>query len=184
MFDSDKSSWYGAAIGLVLLTLLAGDSLRSMPLAPVPQKADVIAINPDDWQSLADAVSSRADHFGGTVGYIIKDFHSGQVASENSDLSFPSASLIKFPILCAAFQAVEEGRMSLSTPITLQRGDKKGGSGVLKRSPVGSVYTNRELLEYMTGANSDNTCRGTSSSASSVLITFRKRSSVWACTTR
>src|SRR4029077_8751353 len=36
------------------------------------------------------------------------------------------------------------------------RSDKKGGSGVLKLSSAGSVYTNRELLEYMIG-HSDNT---------------------------
>src|SRR6185295_8144863 len=93
---------------------------------------------------------------GGRVGYIIKDFRSGQVASVNSDLTFPSASLIKFPILCAAFQAVQDRKMFLSTPITLQRTDKKSGSGILKLAPVGSVYTNRELLEYMIG-HSDNT---------------------------
>jgi beta-lactamase class A len=152
----DKTLLYGAMISIGLLTMLVGDSLKSMPMAPVAPVVQGIPINPDDWQSLADAVSVRASHFGGTVGYIIKDFRSGQTASDNSDLSFPSASLIKFPILCAAFQAVEEGKLSLSTPITLERGDKKGGSGILKLSPLGTVYTNRELLEYMIG-HSDNT---------------------------
>jgi beta-lactamase class A len=152
----EKSVIYGGLISMALLAGLAGDNLHSMPVAVVPVKVQGISVNPDDWQSLADAVSARTDQFGGTVGYIIKDFTSGRVASSNSDLSFPSASLIKFPILCAAFMAVEEGRLSLGTPVTLQRSDKKGGSGILKLSPVGSVYTNRELLEYMIG-HSDNT---------------------------
>lgn len=152
----NKVPLYGAVIGFGLAALLSGDNLRSMPLAPVPEPVQGIAINPDNWQSLADAVSRRADSFGGNVGYIIKDFKSGQVASSNSDGTFPSASLIKFPILCAAFQAVEDGKLSLGTPITLQRGDKKGGSGVLKLSSLGMVYTNRELLEAMI-VHSDNT---------------------------
>jgi beta-lactamase class A len=152
----EKSILYGGCISLALLMSLAGDGLHSMPMVLAPVKVQGIAVNPDDWQSLADAVSARADQFGGTVGYIIKDFTSGRVASNNSDLSFPSASLIKFPILCAAFMAVEEGRLSLGTPITLHRTDKRGGSGILKLSPIGSVYTNRELLEYMIG-QSDNT---------------------------
>jgi hypothetical protein len=152
----DKTPLYTAAISVGLLTLLVGDSLRSMTVDPVPALTQVIAVNPDDWKSLADAVSARTEHFSGRVGYIIKDFKSGRVAGANADMSFPSASLIKFPILCAAFKAVEEGKLSLSTPVTLQRSDKKGGSGVLKHSPTGSVYTNRELLEYMIG-NSDNT---------------------------
>jgi len=152
----EKSVIYSGAIGISLMVLLGGDCFHTLQAAPVVVQAPVIAINPDDWQSLADAVSARADQFGGTVGYIIKDFKTGKVAAVNGQQSFPSASLIKFPILCAAFQAVEEGKLYLSTPITLQRADKKSGSGVLKLSPVGSVYTNRELLEYMIG-HSDNT---------------------------
>jgi len=152
----NKVPLYGAAVSAGLLMCLAGDGVHSTPMAPAPDTAQGIAVNPDDWQSLADAVSARADQFGGNVGYIIKDFRSGQVASANSGGTFPSASLIKFPILCAAFQAVEERKLSLGTPITLQRGDKRGGSGILKLTLAGTVYTNRELLEAMI-VHSDNT---------------------------
>jgi beta-lactamase class A len=152
----NKNGLYGGLISMGLLTLLVGDTLHSIPLPMPTPKLAGIAINPDDWLSLAHAVSTRANQFGGTVGYVIKDFKSGQVASDNADLSFPSASLIKFPILCAAFQAAEEGKFSLSMPITLQRTDRKGGSGTIKFSPAGSVYTNRELLEAMID-RSDNT---------------------------
>jgi beta-lactamase class A len=152
----NKVHIYGGLLSLGLMALLTGDNLRPVPMASVPPKPSGIAINPDDWQSLVKAVNTRASQYGATVGYVIKDFKSGQVVYSNADLSFPSASLIKFPVLCAAFQAVEEGKLSLSMPVTLQRGDRKGGSGVLKLSPVGTVFTNRELLEAMIG-RSDNT---------------------------
>jgi beta-lactamase class A len=153
----NKVRLYGSLISLGFVIILTGDNLRSMPVpATLPSPKEGIAINPDDWTSLAKAVSMRANRFGSTVGYVIKDFKSGQVASNNADVIFPSASLIKFPILCAAFQAVEEGRLSLGAPVTLQRGDRKGGSGTLKFSAVGTVYTNRELLEAMID-RSDNT---------------------------
>ena len=152
----DKTFLYSGLISLGLLTLLAGDHLWSMPRGVALPKPQGIAINPDDWQSLANAVSARANNFDATGGYVIKDFKSGRIVSSHSDMAFPSASLIKFPIRCAAFQAVEEGKLSLSMPVTLQRRDRKGGSGILKLSPVGSVYTNRELLEAMIG-RSDNT---------------------------
>jgi beta-lactamase class A len=96
----NKAAVYGGALGVGLLAFLNGDTLRSMPIAPAPvAPLAVIAINPDDWMSLADAVSMRADQYGGTVGYIIKDFKSGQIAASHADLSFPSASLIKFPFV-------------------------------------------------------------------------------------
>ena len=122
------------------------------PIAITP----VVQINPDDWKSLVDAVNRRARNYSGSVGYYIKDLRTGDVAMSHTENVFLSASLIKLPILCAAYEAVQEGKLALSTPITLQRSDLKGGSGILKRSPIGSVYTNRELLELMI-VHSDNT---------------------------
>ena len=154
-----KSVIYNLSIGIGLLAPLVGDSVHSIPIpvarivaAPIP----VVQINPDDWQSLATAVRRRAERFGGSSGYIIKDLKSGHVVSANEDEIFPSASLIKLPIMCAAFQAVEEGKLSLSTAITLQKADKKGGSGIIKLAAAGTVFTNRELLEEMI-IHSDNT---------------------------
>jgi len=153
-----KADVYKVIIGLGLLAPLVGDQ---SPAAKSPEPAaapaaSAVQINPDHWQSLASAVRRQARRFPGDAAYIIKDFRTGQVVTSNADHIFPSASLIKLPILCAAFEAVQEGRISLNTPIILQRADLRGGSGVLKRTPVGSVLTNRELLEDMI-IYSDNT---------------------------
>lgn len=150
-----KQSWcYSLAIGFGLLMPLAGDASRPSPAA-APKQA-VLTINPDDWQSLADEVRRQARRFPGTYGYVIKDMNSGHVAGAHLDKVFPSASLIKLPILCAAFQAAHEGRISLGAPVVLRRSDRRGGSGVLKWASGGSVFTNRELLENMI-IHSDNT---------------------------
>jgi beta-lactamase class A len=153
-----KSLVYNLVIGIGLLAPLMGDVVRSSPESAVAAapKQGMIQINPDDWQSMASAVRRQAHQFTGTSGYVIKDLRSGHVVSAGEDTVFPSASLIKLPILCAAFQAVHEGKLSLSTPYTLIRADRHGGSGVLKMAPLGTVYTNRELLELMI-VNSDNT---------------------------
>ncbi len=151
-----KARFYALGLGISIAVILAGDHVASVSMAPLAQKAAVLTINPDDWQSLVEAISQRAQGFRGDLGYVVKDFSSGRAAEINSAEAFPSASLIKFPILCAAFQAAEDRRFSLSAPVTLLRHDKRGGSGVLKFSPSGRVYTNRELLEAMI-VHSDNT---------------------------
>jgi len=151
-----KSIVYNVVIGLGMLAPLAGDALRPVPVAAPVVRAALIPVNPDDWQSLASAVRRRAERFSGVSGYIIKDLKTGEVVMDHPDRVFPSASLIKLPILCAAFQAVHEGKISLSTTITLARADRRGGSGILKLAPEGSVLTNRELLEDMI-IHSDNT---------------------------
>ena len=58
--------------------------------------------------------------------------------------------------MVAAFQAVQEGKVSLTMPITMRVQDKRGGSGILKLAAPGTIFTLRELLEYMI-IHSDNT---------------------------
>jgi len=152
-----RSVVFHAIFGVGLLLPVTGDIWqRAQTPVPVVAKAPTIEINPDDWQSLAMAVRRQANRFPGVSGYVIKDLKTNQIVSANEAESFPSASLIKLPILCAAFQAAEEGKFSLTQTHVLTRADKRGGSGVLKIAPIGTVLTNRELLELMI-VNSDNT---------------------------
>jgi beta-lactamase class A len=154
-----KSVLINSAVAAALLAPLGGDALRAnTPPAVVTQiaAAPVVTIDPDNWKSLASAIRKEARRFSGVSGYVIKDLHTGQVVSSGENLVFASASLIKLPILCAAFQAAEEGRFSLTATHVLERADRRGGSGILKFAPVGTVLTNRELLELMI-VQSDNT---------------------------
>lgn len=146
------------SVGLIGGSFAVGRLLtRAQSASPIPVSAAPVArIDPDEWRSLAEAVNKRAQNYSGSAGYIIKDLHTGAVVASHADNLFLSASLIKLPILCAAYQAAEEGRLSLSMPVTLAKGDRRGGSGILKLAPLGSVYTNRELLELMI-IHSDNT---------------------------
>src|SRR5262249_25135502 len=136
-----KSVAYNTLFSLGIFLPLMGDALRPVPVPVVPPatKAQMVQLNPDDWQSLASAVRRQARHFGGASGYVIKDFKTGHVVISNQDTVFPSASLIKFPILCAAFQAAQEGKFYLNTAITMRHADKRGGSGILKMAPDGTV---------------------------------------------
>lgn len=152
-----KNILYPSLIGTLVLAPLMGDSLKTMIRTPAaPVQAPVVSIDPDSWKSLASGVRRQADKYAGDAAYIIKDLNSGQLVESRPGRVFPSASLIKLPIMCAAFQAVEEGRLGLSAPVTLQREDRRGGSGKLKFASAGTVFTNRELLEAMI-VHSDNT---------------------------
>src|SRR6185295_19110274 len=80
-----------------VLSPLMGDVHRTAaPLAVrgVSSLAALPAINPDDWQSFANALRQRAGRFSGNVGYVVKDLRSGEVVLANEDGVFPSASLI------------------------------------------------------------------------------------------
>jgi beta-lactamase class A len=152
-----KQTLLEVVLCLTLFFPLMGDTQPLRAASPVSASTPTpLEINPDDWQSFAGAIRQRARRYGGTVGYIVKDMHSGRIVSSNDSKVFLSASLIKLPILVATFQAVDDGLVTLNQTFTLRREDKKGGSGVLKYAAPGTVLTLRELLEYMI-IQSDNT---------------------------
>src|SRR5688500_5724682 len=92
-----------------ILSPLMGDSQRpakplSIAVARQAVNAALPPIHPDDWQSFNTTLRQRSRRFSGQVGYVIKDLRSGEVVETNADRVFLSASLIKLPILVAAFQ--------------------------------------------------------------------------------
>lgn len=76
--------------------------------------------------------------------------------SFNIHQKFPAASLIKLPVLAAAFTAVKQGKVSFSRVVTIKREDIAGGSGVIKKMELPLRLTFKRLCEIMI-TYSDNT---------------------------
>jgi beta-lactamase class A len=60
------------------------------------------------------------------------DMQTGNYLDINGERAFPAASTIKFPILLALFQAVDEGRVKLDENLTVRSDLITGGSGNLQ----------------------------------------------------
>jgi beta-lactamase class A len=108
------------------------------------------------WFALKRYAGREAARFKGKTGIIIKDFDTGWQYAYNSDRLFPSASLVKIPIMAAVFQAVQENRLTLDQLVTLKGSDQVSGSGIIKTMSAGSQFTVGQLLELMV-TRSDNT---------------------------
>lgn len=67
----------------------------------------------------------------GEVGLYLEDLAAGQTFTVNPDRVFPSASVIKIPILAALFNLAEEGKVNLEDEITIKPENRVGGCGVL-----------------------------------------------------
>ena len=66
-----------------------------------------------DWpraDELADLVQPLIDAHEGDVAVAIKDLKTGQTFEYQADKTMPTASLIKFPLMIAAYQAIEDGQ--------------------------------------------------------------------------
>ena len=106
---------------------------------------------------LTEKLDSLVQQHAGQVGMAVKHLTSGYHFEYRATEPMPTASLIKFPLLIAAYQAIEAGEIGLQDPITLHESDKVPGSGILTAHfsegvtlPLGDVM--RLMMVY-----SDNT---------------------------
>lgn len=105
---------------------------------------------------LQRALDSLVQGFHGQVGIYVQHLRTGKTAAVNADSVFPTASMIKVPILIGVFDAMERGRLDFHQPLIytdslLYEGDDILGS--FKDSSV--VPLNRLTLLSIT--TSDNT---------------------------
>lgn len=108
------------------------------------------------WIELKQVLENEVSRFKGEAGIVVKDLDMNWEISFNKDKLFPSASLVKIPIMAACFQANHEGKIDLKDTLKLKPSYKTPGSGVLKKMPDGSVFTVEKIIELMV-TKSDNT---------------------------
>jgi beta-lactamase class A len=100
-----------------------------------------------------DAIAA-AHH--GVLGYSVSNLDTGERLSLRGDETFPTASLIKVPILVTLYDLVEQKQLSLDDPLTVLKIDQVPGSGVLQFMHSGmslSVHDAAVLMSVL----SDNT---------------------------
>jgi beta-lactamase class A len=126
--------------------------------APVAaaKPAAVVTAPKTSWDEMTQELTRLAQRRPGRVAIFLKDMKSGMSWSYHPDDLFPSASLIKVPIMASVFAKIKEGDLSLYQKLTLKRRHRTGGSGSLKWSPDGTRLTIAQLLEHMI-VESDNT---------------------------
>jgi beta-lactamase class A len=90
------------------------------------------------------------------VGYTVHNLDTGERLERRGDETFPTASLIKVPILVTVFDLVEQGQLSLGDELTLLRIDKVPGAGNLQFMHDGATITVRDAA-WLMSVTSDNT---------------------------
>lgn len=108
------------------------------------------------WREMTGELERMAGRHRGRVAIFVRDLKDNRTWAYHENDLFPSASLIKVPIMAAAFAKIKDGELSLHERLTLRRHNRVGGSGSLKWSPDGTRLTIAEILQRMIG-ESDNT---------------------------
>lgn len=138
------------AVQLALLPACARAQAREGGDRARPVRATV------DTAALRRTLDSLAGAHRGVVGYTVVDVDGGARLSRRGDETFPTASLIKVPVLVTVFDLVAQGKLSLDDRLTVLKIDKVPGSGQLQHLHDGAVVTVRDAAWLMTTI-SDNT---------------------------
>ena len=85
-----------------------------------------------DTASLHHRLDALAAAHHGMLGYAVINLDTGERMSLRGDETFPTASLIKVPILVTLYDLVNQKRLSLDDPLTVLKIDQVPGSGVLQ----------------------------------------------------
>ena len=127
------------------------------PFGPVPAQAGAAAqAQATDTADLRRSVERVISGFRGVVGVSVRNLGTGEALSMRGDEKFPSASLIKVPILVALLEEVERGRIDLDERAGMIRRDRVGGSGILRHMAPG-IDPGIEDLAWLMITLSDNT---------------------------
>lgn len=84
------------------------------------------------------------------------DYDSGKYVDINASESYPTASIIKIPVLIELFKSIEANQLTIYDEMTLTPYYKAEGSGDLQNKVLGNKYTIDELARAMI-TKSDNT---------------------------
>ncbi len=80
---------------------------------------------------LAAKLQPLIDKHAGKVGIAVKHLERNESYEYNADVPMPTASLIKFPLMIAVYDAIERGQLHLDDQLELREEDKVPGSGIL-----------------------------------------------------
>lgn len=86
----------------------------------------------DSKSELEKILSDLANEYNGIIGIYAKDLKSEEIISVNGDSLFPTASVIKLPILVEFFNRVKNNELNPENYIIIPESIKVGGAGVIQ----------------------------------------------------
>lgn len=105
---------------------------------------------------LEKKLASFIQSFHGMAGIYVENLKTGKFVAINADTIFPTASIVKVPILTTVYQKIIEGKLSYNQKLTYKDSLKYGGSGLAQffkdSTPMDIATAAALMIDY-----SDNT---------------------------
>ena len=124
--------------------------LRSFEDAKIKKPEMTSLIEGTELTALENQLKNLATMFPSVQPSIyVWDFQTGDYADINADEIFPTASIIKLPVLVELFRSIEKGQLSLNEKMPLTEYYRTEGSGSLQFKAENSQYTIDDLARIM-----------------------------------
>ncbi len=119
----------------------------AFPIAAFCQKED---------HKLTAKLQALVANFQGEAGIYVEHLKTGRFVAINADTVFPTASIVKVPLLVGLFDKIEKGELKYHQPWTYRDSAKYGGSGIMQFFRD-SAATEVSVLAALMMSYSDNT---------------------------
>ncbi|MHA4808621.1 serine hydrolase [Flavitalea flava] len=124
-------SVYIKSIPLLLIVLSMGSFSRVF--AQIPSQT---SSGNSDFAKIDKQLEARlrvlVDSFHGTAGIYVRNLKTGKEAAINADTIFPTASIVKLPILIGIFDKIRQGAYTYHQPLRYRDSMARGGSGLMQ----------------------------------------------------
>lgn len=107
-------------------------------------------------RKLEKSLTALIGGFEGMVGIYVMNLKTGKQVAINADSIFPTASIVKVPILVGLFDKIEKGELSYHQPLMYRDSIRYGGSGIMQFFKDSSA-TELSVLANLMMTYSDNT---------------------------
>jgi beta-lactamase class A len=141
-----------AGVALLGSVLLAVGLEAQAPAPGIPGEP----VLREGFAELRTPLEERVARHRGVAGVVVLDSRTGEYLSIRGNEPFPSASVIKVPILVELMYRVEEGAVGLDDPLSMLELDRAPGSGMLRHLSAPFSLSVRDAALLMI-ALSDNT---------------------------
>ncbi|MBO2544524.1 serine hydrolase [Salegentibacter sp. BDJ18] len=98
---------------------------------------------------LEQKLKELTESFKGDVGVYVKNLKTGKEAAINADTIFPTASIVKVPILVKIFDKIEKGELSYKDSLVYSEDRIYGGSGLMQFYKDSTTTDLRTLVALM-----------------------------------
>jgi len=121
--------------------------LLTLPLFVVAQKTD---------KRLRAKLQEAASGFNGDIGIYVKNLRTGKIVAVNADTVFPTASIVKVPILLGIMDKIHKGELQYDSSLTYKDSLLYEGSDILGSFKSGEKILLKKVIMLML-TTSDNT---------------------------